>query len=419
MGALAGKNVLLGVSGGIAAYKAAEVVRLLVKAGADVHVVMTPAATHFIGPLTLQTLSRNPVFTDMFDDDPGAAPVRHVALADAADVAILAPATAESLSALAHGAASDPLKTVFLAVRCPTLIAPAMNVSMWQHPAVAANVATLREWGYRFVGPEEGELAEGYAAIGRMSEPAAIVAAAEKIVGDTGIVRAETPTPSSRRDLSRLRVLVTAGPTREPIDAVRFLSNPSSGRMGYAIAAAAQARGAEVTLVSGPTELLDPPGVHVVRVTTAREMLDACRKPFERAEVLVATAAVADFRPAKPKKKKGKKDRAELTLDLARNPDILATLAKNKGGRVCIGFAAETDDVIGYAKKKLTAKNLDWIVANEVGDGKGFAVDENRVTVLDGDGVVAEIGPASKRQIADALWDLFAPRIPVPLKRAK
>lgn len=406
---LQGRRIVLGVSGGIAAYKTPELVRALVKRGAHVDVVMTPHAAEFVAPLALQVVSKNPVLSDLFDRQ-GRAEVRHIALADAADLAILAPATANVLGKLAHGVADDVLTTVFLAVRAPTLLAPAMNVHMWEHPATAEVVGRLGAWGYRFVGPEEGFLAEGYAGVGRMSEPDAIAQAAEELVGGPGIARvrararARQPRPVS--GLAGVRVLVNAGPTREFLDAVRFLSNPSTGRMGYAIAAEARARGAEVTLVSGPTEIAPPPGVELVRVTSAEEMLVACRRAFGRAAIFVATAAVSDFRPAARVAGKVKKDQAELELRLEHTPDILATLAAKKGERLVVGFAAETDDVLRYARDKLVRKNLDLVVANDVGlPGRGFASEDNVVHLVTRRGAVVDLGPAPKEEVAAGIWD--------------
>lgn len=406
-GGLRGKRVVLGVSGGIAAYKTPELVRALVKQGASVTVVMSANAGQFVAPLSLQVVSKNPVLSDVFDRR-GRAEVKHIAVADEADLAILAPATANVLGKLAHGVADDALTTVFLAVRCPSLLAPAMNASMWAHPAVRESVERLEGWGYRFVGPDTGFLAEGYSGVGRMSEPDAIVRAASRL-GGRGIRRATGIRTDVRGALAGVRVLVNAGPTREPLDAVRYLSNPSTGRMGFAIAAEAAARGAKVTLVSGPTELEPPPGVDVVRVTTAAEMLAACRRAFRDARVFVATAAVSDFRPKRRVRGKVKKETAALTLELERTPDVLATLAAAKGRRFVVGFAAETDDVLANARGKLRRKNLDLIVANDVGKpGRGFGTEENVVHVIGRTGAPADLGPAPKAEIAASLWDRIA-----------
>ena len=425
---LAGKRVLVGVSGGIAAYKTPELVRALVKQGAAVDVVMSANAAQFVTPLSLQVVARNPVLTDVFDERGGAergvgsptggrtadrgridrrgrAEVRHIAVADAADLAVLAPATANVLGKLAHGIADDALTTVFLAVRCPTLIAPAMNAHMWAHPAVQESVDRLRRWGYRFAGPEKGFLAEGYSGIGRMAEPDAIAAEAARMPAK-GIARARGIRVDRRGALAGVPVLVNAGPTREPLDAVRFLSNPSSGRMGYAIAAEAAARGARVTLVSGPADIDPPAGVALVRVTTAEEMLAACRRAFRGARIFVATAAVSDFRPKRRARGKVKKDAAALQVELERTPDVLATLAANKGPRFVVGFAAETDEVIAYARRKLRRKNLDLIVANDVGKPRrGFGAEDNLVHLIGPRGPVVDAGPAPKSEIAAAVWD--------------
>jgi len=373
-----------------------------VKKGARVDVVTSANAGQFVSLLALQTVSRNPVLSDVFERG-SRAEVRHIAVADAADLAVLAPATANVLGKLSHAVADDALTTVFLAVRCPTVIAPAMNESMWRHPATAEAVARLRSWGYRFLGPEEGFLAEGYSGTGRMSEPEVIVSAAARALGGRGITRAGK---AIRTGLAGVPVLVNAGPTREHLDAVRFLSNPSTGRMGYAIAAEAAMRGARVVLVSGPTELPPPRGVKLVRVVSAEEMLAACKRELSRARIFVATAAVSDFRPAHRLPGKVKKERAELALPLARTPDILATLAARKGKRFVVGFAAETERVLAHAREKLRKKRLDLIVANDVGKpGQGFAAEENRVHLLSPRGKDETVGPAPKEEIAAAVWD--------------
>jgi phosphopantothenoylcysteine decarboxylase / phosphopantothenate---cysteine ligase len=400
---LRNKHVVLGVSGGIAAYKTPELVRELVRRGAHVDVVMTAHAAHFVAPLTLQVVSKNPVVTDVFDRR-GRAEVRHVALADRADLAVLAPATANVLGKLAHGVADDALTTVFLAIRAPTVIAPAMNRHMWEHPATAESVATLRRWGYRMVGPEVGPLAEGYSGVGRMADPSAIVRAAASALGGAGIARAASR-PGPPGTLRGVRVLVNAGPTREHLDDVRFLSNPATGRMGFALAAEARARGARVTLVCGPTELDPPAGVDVVHVEDAAGMLRACRAAFARARIFIAAAAVSDFRPAARVRGKVEKDRADLVLRLARTEDVLATLAARKGRRFVVGFAAQSDRLYQRARAKLRRKRLDLIVANRVGPGRGFASADNDVMVIAPRGAPVRIGPAPKEEIAAALWD--------------
>ncbi len=399
--ALEGRRVLLGVTGGIAAYKTPELVRQLVERGADVQVVMTPAARQFVAPLALQVVSRRTVVSDLFARSEGAE-VRHIAMAREADLALIAPATANLLGKLAHGIADDPVTTVFLAVTAPTLIAPAMNDEMWRHPAVAAAVERLEEWRYRFVGPEEGFLAEGYAGVGRMSEPETIAATLAAMPYST-IARAGGGAPG---DLDGVRVLITAGPTREHLDPVRFLSNPSSGRMGYALAAEAAARGARVTLVSGPAEISAPAGVELVRVTSAEEMLAASQRAFATADVFIAAAAVADFRPARRFDHKQKKATLDPHLELEPTPDILETLARDKGERFVVGFAAETENVIASAHDKLLRKHADLVVANDVGmPDIGFAAEENQVSIVAPDGSVIELDRAAKRTVAGGVWD--------------
>lgn len=401
---LSGKRILLGVSGGIAAYKTPELVRALIESGAQVQVVMSANAGQFVAPLSLQVVSRQPVFQDIFDRESGAH-VQHIAVA-AADLAVLAPATANLLGKLAHGIADDALTTVFLAVGCPTLVAPAMNEQMWRHPAVGESVSRLRKWGYHFVGPEEGFLAEGYSGVGRMSEPLTIVESAAGLAAQANAGIQRSGVDSEGSSLEGTRVLVTAGPTREYLDAVRFLSSPSSGRMGYALAAEAAARGARVTLVTGPTELPAPVGVEVVEVVSAEEMLTAGRKAFTQSDILMAVAAVADFRPASRVSGKAKKADLGLELALQRTPDVLAELASEKGDRFVVGFAAETENLIDNAKRKLAQKNLDLIVANDVGkEGLGFGSDYHQVQVISPAGSSVALGPAPKTQIAAEIWD--------------
>jgi phosphopantothenoylcysteine decarboxylase/phosphopantothenate--cysteine ligase len=387
---LEGKTIVVGLSGGIACYKAAEVVRLLRGGGARVRVVMTEHAREFITPLTLQALSGEPVSTALFDLTQESE-IGHIRLADSADAVLVAPATANLLGKLAAGLGDDLLTTVLLATRAPVLLAPAMNVHMWENPVVQANLAKLRELGHRIVDPGVGYLACGYEGAGRLAEPGVIVAEVERAV--------------ARQDLAGTRVLVTAGPNREPIDPVRFISNRSTGRMGYAVAAAAWRRGAEVVLVSGPSALPVPHGVRCVPATTAAEMRDAVRREIAGADMLFMAAAVADYRPARVAAQKLKKSAGPLRLELERTVDILADLRGGSGGCLMVGFAAETEAVIANAERKLRDKHLDLIVANDVaGAQTGFEVDTNAVTLIDAEGR-HEVPLASKDEVADRILD--------------
>lgn len=386
-----GRRIVVGVSGGIAAYKSAELVRALVKAGAEVRVVMTAAAREFITPLTLQTLSQHPVALDTFDLAQEAT-VGHIELADRAELLVVAPATADVIARLAHGLANDMLTTVALACRAPLLLAPAMNVNMWRHPATRANLRTLVERGAHTVGPDAGELACGWIGEGRMIEPGEIAAACARLLGP--------------RDWAGRRVLVTAGPTFEPIDPVRFVGNRSTGKMGFAIAAAAARRGAEVTLVAGPTALPTPAGVARVDVETALEMRQAVLERVDGTALVVMTAAVADYRPAEVAAQKLKKETlgAAPSLALTQNPDILREL---KGrAAVVVGFAAETEEVEKHAAEKLRDKGCDLIVANDVSEaGSGFGSDTNRVVILGRDGNVERLPQLGKDEVADRVLD--------------
>lgn len=391
---LTGKHVVLGVTGGIAAYKACDLCSRLRKAGAEMRVIMTKNACQFVAPLTFETLSNYPVVCDTFAR-PETWEVEHVALAKWADLFVVAPATANIMAKLACGIADDMLSTTLLAARCPILMAPAMNTGMWENPATQANIATLRARGIRFVGPDDGHLACGDSGAGRMSEPADILAAAEKIL-------------SAKRDMEGLRVLVNAGPTRERIDPVRYISNFSSGKMGYAIAEAAAERGADVTLVSGPVNLAAPANVKtVVSVTSTEELCQAMLKEFSQADIAVLSAAPADFTPVRVAEEKIKKQGdGMLTLVLRENPDIAAALgAQKKPGQILVGFAAETENAVENACKKLKKKNLDMIAANDVTmPGAGFDIDTNIVTLITKDGMEA-LPMMQKRQVADVLLD--------------
>lgn len=391
---LKGKIAVLGVTGGIAAYKAAELLRLLKKAGAAVHVVMTRSATEFVAPLTFQTLSGNPVHIDLFNLI-AEQEIGHISLADRADLVIIAPATANVIGKIASGIADDMLTTTVMATKAPVLIAPAMNVNMFQNPLYQANEERLRAYGYRFVAPVRGELACGWEGEGKLQDPSVIIEEAVALL--------------SPKDLAGETILVTAGPTREEIDPVRFISNHSSGRMGYAIARAAWRRGARVILVSGPTCIPDPWGVETVRVTSAAEMRDAVLARRDESTIIIKSAAVADYRPEVRADAKVKKCAERMRLDLVRNPDILAEAARGKEGRLVIGFAAETGDLIKNARKKLKEKNLDLIVANDVSEaGAGFDIETNIVRLVFPDGRIEESGLMGKDSVAGFLLDRVA-----------
>jgi phosphopantothenoylcysteine decarboxylase / phosphopantothenate---cysteine ligase len=386
-------SVLLGITGCIAAYKACELVRQLVNAGCRVKVMMTENATHFVGPATFRALTGEPVAVSLWDEP--SSRVHHITLAQEADVVVIAPATANVVAKLAQGRADDLLTTVTLATRAPLVVAPAMNVGMWRAAATQANIATLASRGASVVSPERGELACGDTGEGRL---ASVTRIAEEVLSQL----------NRTRNLEGVRVLVTAGPTREPIDAVRFIGNASSGKTGFAIAAEAALRGADVTLVSGPTTLSDPLDVTTVRVSTALEMAAAVDEAYPSCDVVVATAAVSDFRPEKPSGQKTKKESAPLVIELRPNPDILGGLGAQKGDRVLIGFAAETHDTVDYAAAKLIAKNLDMVVANDVSDpALGFSSEDNRVWFVSADGS-EEMPTMSKNTIARVLWDRVA-----------
>ena len=387
------RTVVLGVGGGIAAYKACELARLFVRGGGTVRVAMTRNATRFVAPLTFQALTGHPVLVDLLDPESDRG-YGHLELARRAELLVVAPATADLLARLHAGMADDAVTTTALACTCPRLLAPAMNTRMWEDRAVQENLAALRGRGFAVVGPASGELADGDVGPGRLAEPEEIARAAARLLGP--------------RDLAGRRVLVTAGPTREPIDPVRFVSNPSSGKMGFAVARAAARRGAEVQLVTGPSQLADPAGVRVVRVTTAEEMANAVLGAADGQDAFVAAAAVSDYRPRDPSPSKKKKGEGDETLVLTRTRDILATLggrrAATPGGPVLVGFAAETEDVVANAREKLRRKNCDLVVANAVGrPGQGFGADVNRVTLV-GPSEIAEI-EGSKDAVADAILD--------------
>jgi phosphopantothenoylcysteine decarboxylase/phosphopantothenate--cysteine ligase len=400
---LHGAEIVVGVGGGIAAYKAAELVRLLTKAGSLVTVTMTRRAQKFIGALTFQALTGRPVFTDLFDHAQEHE-IGHIKIADRADLMIVAPATANLIARLAAGMADDALTSVALATRAPLLLAPSMNVNMWQHPLTAANVRRLVEVaGAKTVGPGDGFLACRWVGPGRLAEPADIVTAAARL--------------RTAQDLAGRRVVITAGPTHEPIDPVRYLGNRSSGKMGYALAAAAAQRGAAVTLLAGPTALPDPVGLTTVHVEDARAMERALAAHAWSADAVVMAAAIADFRPMAAADKKLKRTEIGLapTIALDANPDLLAGLGAERrrrgGGPLLVGFAAETHDVINYARAKLAAKGCDLVIANDVSaPDAGFAVDTNRVIVVDREATI-EVPLADKTTVAHRILDAIAPRL--------
>ena len=395
---LKGKTVVLGVSGGIAAYKAATLCSRLAQAGADVRVIMTASAVKFIQPMTFQTLTRRPVAVDVFDEK-DAAVVQHIDLADAADLFVIAPATANILGKMANGIADDMLSTTYLATTAPVLVAPAMNVHMYEHPATQRNIEVLHARGVLFYEPDEGQLACGYTGKGRMAEPEQIFARIVALL--TG------PKP-----LRGKKVLVTAGGTVERIDPVRYITNDSSGKMGFAFAEVARDMGAEVTLVCGKTDVAVPGGVKVVRVTSAESMLEAVLAHFAVSDLVVKAAAVADYRPATVASEKIKKQDDTVTLSLVKNPDILQTLGERKTNQFLIGFAAETNDVARHAIDKLHRKRCDLLVANDVTeDGAGFGSDTNRVTVFDSKGEAAALPLASKREVAERVLAMAVARM--------
>jgi phosphopantothenoylcysteine decarboxylase/phosphopantothenate--cysteine ligase len=394
---LKGARIVVGVAGGIAAYKAAELVRLFDKAGAQVDVAMTARAQKFVGPMTFQALTRRPVFTDLFSLTEEAT-IGHIQLADQADLVVIAPATASALARLAAGQADDAVTAIVLATRAPVLLAPSMNVHMWSHPLTQANLVRLVEVArYRVVGPGDGFLACRWTGPGRLAEPADIVEAAAHVL--------------SPQDLAGKRIVVTAGPTYEAIDPARFIGNRSSGKMGAALAAAAQRRGADVTLLLGPSAIAPPVGVTVVAIESAAQLETALTAAAAKgADAIIMAAAVADYRPATPAAHKLKRGQlgAKTELALVANPDLLAGLGKRRGTKqtpLLVGFAAETQDVIANAQAKLAAKRCDLVVANDVSEpDAGFGVDTNRVTVVDHHGV-AEIPPGTKAEVAHRILD--------------
>jgi phosphopantothenoylcysteine decarboxylase/phosphopantothenate--cysteine ligase len=387
------KTILLGVTGGIACYKAAELVRLLVQQGLTVYVIMTKSAMEFVTPLTFQTLSGHPVATELFSLTEESQ-IGHIRLADQADLVVIAPATANIVGKIAAGIADDLLTTVVQATTAKVLIVPSMNVHMYENPILQENIRKLVSLGYGFMEPAEGYLACGYDGKGRLPEPHDIVEEIQRRLG--------------KNDLLGERILITAGPNQEPIDPIRYVSNRSSGKMGYALAQAGLRRGAEVTLVSGPTSLSAPARVRSIPVKTAAEMRAAVLEEFPQATAVIMAAAVADYSPVHYTARKIKRGNKPMQIDLKPNPDILRELGSMKRHQLLIGFAAETDDLVANARRKLQEKNLDLIVANDVTqEGSGFDVDTNAVTILDRTGGVRSLPRMTKQELADRIYDLL------------
>jgi phosphopantothenoylcysteine decarboxylase / phosphopantothenate---cysteine ligase len=395
-------KIVLGVSAGIAAYKAVEILRLLVKEGADVRVVMSANAGKFVTPLTFEALSGNPVYHSLFDSQ-NSAEMEHIRVAENADLLVVAPATASMLGKMAHGLADDALSNLHLAFKGSVLIAPAMNEGMWQHPAVKKNIELLKSRGVEFVEPAFGELACGVTGPGRLADNSVILDKVKDYF-------------NQRDDLNGIRFLITAGPTHEAIDPVRYLSNPSSGKMGYAVAERAKTRGAEVVLISGPTYLKSPAGVELKSCKRADEMNTLVQEHLDNCDVLVMSAAVGDFTPEKLEKEKMKKQGdAGLTLKLVPTKDILLEVAKRNSGKLVVGFAAESQNIVESALEKLKKKNLDLIVANDISaPGIGFQSDSNQVTIIDREEKIENLPLKPKREIADLLLDRILARINRP-----
>lgn len=398
---LNGKKILLCVTGGIAVFKAAALTSKLTQLNATVKVIMSRSAKEFVTPLTFQALSKQPVYDDTFDEkDPSK--IAHIDLADWADIVIIAPASANMIGKLANGIADDMISTTLLAVtKAHIFIAPAMNVNMYHHPAVQKNMATLKSFGYHFIEPNEGYLACGYVGKGRLAEPEEIINSISEFLKQP-----------EKQILAGKHLLVTAGPTQEPVDPVRYFTNHSSGKMGYAIAEAAANLGARVTLISGPTQLASPKNVERINVMTAQEMYEAVMKYFPTSDIVIKSAAVADYRPKHVFTGKMKKKPGDMTIELERTIDILATLGEKKGEQFLVGFAAETDHVEQYAKDKLERKKLDMIVANNVSEqGAGFQGDTNKVIIIDREGTKIELPLMSKKEVAYQLLLEIAKRL--------
>jgi len=389
---LKGKVIALGITGGIAAYKGAEIASRLKKLGAEVHCVMTKSATEFITPLTLRTLTNNPVTVDMFQE-PKIWNVEHIGLADSIDAYLVAPATANIIGKVANGIADDFLSTTIMATKAPVVFSPAMNVNMLENSIYLENVEKLKKHGYKFIEPAEGMLACGYTGKGKLEEPEKIV---EQLLGLLNL----------KKDLLGKKVLVTAGPTMEKIDPIRYITNHSSGKMGYSIAEEARDRGAEVTLISGKTNISKPAGINVINIESALDMFEKVKENFDKSDIVIKSAAVADYRPKLSSDKKIKKKEGDLEILLERNPDILAYLGKEKGNKILVGFAAETNDLKENALKKVKGKNLDFIVANDILEtGAGFKGDTNKANLYFADGSEKHLPLMTKSELAKNIID--------------
>ncbi|TDT61643.1 bifunctional phosphopantothenoylcysteine decarboxylase/phosphopantothenate--cysteine ligase CoaBC [Fonticella tunisiensis] len=386
------KTVVLGVSGGIAAYKALDIVSKLKKKNINVHVIMTESAKKFVTPLSFQALSQNYVISDMFQE-PKSWEIQHISLAEKADLFVIAPATANVIGKIAGGIADDMLTTTVMATKAPVLIAPAMNTNMYENPIVQRNISFLKSLNYYFVEPDEGRLACGVVGKGKLADTEKIVDVIEMLLYEP-------------KDLTGKKILVTAGPTQEDIDPVRYITNRSTGKMGYAIARAARNRGAEVVLISGPTGLKPVEGVELVKVHSADDMYNEVLKRFDKVDIVIKSAAVADYRPETKSTSKLKKSDDDLSISLTRNKDILQTLGGQKTNQILVGFAAESDDLINNALSKISKKNLDMIVANDITmEGAGFAVDTNRVKIILRDGRMIESPIMTKEELAHVILD--------------
>lgn len=392
------KTVVIGVTGGIAAYKALDVVSRLKKRNFEVNVIMTKSAVKFVTPLSFQTMSQNIVNVDMFQE-PKAWEIQHISLAKKADLLAVIPATADIIGKVSSGIADDLLTTTIMATKAPVVFAPAMNTNMYNNPIVQDNINKLMKFGYEFIRPASGRLACGDSGEGKLEDTGFIAQIIESMLYD-------------KKDLKGKKVLVTAGPTREDIDPVRYITNRSTGKMGYSIAEEARDRGAEVTLVSGPTNLNIPFGVQFVSVRTNEEMLNAVLEKFEKQDIVVKAAAVSDYKPKVYSQKKIKKDGDELSLPLTRDIDILKELGKLKSNQILVGFAAESNDLIENAAKKLESKNLDYIIANDItGVDTGFASNNNKVTIIFKDGNKIDLDKMTKREVARKLFDILASKL--------